>query len=618
MKSGAFSKTLLLMAKILGLIIGGGAVCFILLVLAYMIPVRDSIVETSRDLLAREGWYPRATIQEAMKYDYFHSEYPDVLDGNSDAIILATSAQKPLESPVLQAMTGYNEYFYGTYERYWHGYVVVLRPLLLLFQYDDIRILNMCLQIGLMIALAILMHKRHGALKTVSVVCAYLLMMPIAVQEGLQYTPVFFISFGAMFLLLKFPEFFARNNRDILLFVLIGMLTSYMDLLTSPLCTWGLPVMVWILDERYPKKCLGQLAKVVFTGLAWIAGYGCLWYQKWVYASIILKDNIIAKAFEEVLLRVESGQVEAKGISYRWGAVRVNWEHYATKVFALILILWTVALIVCLLSRKVKSDTKRLSYLLVALSSVVWYMVLSNHTAGHEFFTYRICTVMLLAYMITVADIIVTSEKTSINRVIMTAVVMVVMGIASVGLMCLMTEEHEGFSGNRLSDEILVGEDGLRQGFSPVSRRIDGFAIGLKSESTNGQYVIRLTHDDQVLDTVTIDIASTDGAQWHEIPVKWRVKPFEKYNILVEAVDNNAPVYALITQDEVALTEYDYAMTGSGAELTGQLLGRITYVTIPGTEYMKIFYIITWFGVLMMIYSCVVPNIVLKKKVSVE
>lgn len=43
------------------------------------------------------------------------------------------------------------------YARYWHGYLVVLKPLLLLLDYADIRILNMIVQLLLLVWLIVSM-----------------------------------------------------------------------------------------------------------------------------------------------------------------------------------------------------------------------------------------------------------------------------------------------------------------------------------------------------------------------------------------------------------------------------------------------------------------------------
>lgn len=49
--------------------------------------------------------------------------------------------KKPSDALVIYA-DGQNEYYQQEYARYWHGYKLFLRPLLLVFNYSGIRIIN--------------------------------------------------------------------------------------------------------------------------------------------------------------------------------------------------------------------------------------------------------------------------------------------------------------------------------------------------------------------------------------------------------------------------------------------------------------------------------------------
>lgn len=88
------------------------------------------------------------------------SFYPGVLDNSSDKIMLFTALDtfQSDKSVFYRSMSMYNGYMGLEYSYYWHGYVSILRPILCVISYHDLRFINGLLQMMLIFVLV----KRSG------------------------------------------------------------------------------------------------------------------------------------------------------------------------------------------------------------------------------------------------------------------------------------------------------------------------------------------------------------------------------------------------------------------------------------------------------------------------
>ncbi len=151
---------------------------------------------------------------------------------------------------------------YGeNYAWYWHGYLVILKPLLLLFSYSDLRILNMILISMLILYVTRLCHdKLPKGVATVFGV-TFMFMMPLTILLCLDMANMFYIVLLSMIFLLKRKDFWMNSEKSMLFFMIIGMSTSYMDFLTYPMITLGIPLVTYMtLQVVQNKKAINCLA----------------------------------------------------------------------------------------------------------------------------------------------------------------------------------------------------------------------------------------------------------------------------------------------------------------------------------------------------------------------
>lgn len=367
------------------LLLGGSILGTLLLTLAFLVPVNEENAAASYQILNDEGWYPAAPILTQSLDAYFHSYLPGVLDNGTDSIMLHTAMDTSEGNPLTRAMNMYCTYLHINYSRYWHGYVAILRPLLYFFDFSEIRILNCLGQLLVLMLLTVLIVRKRGWVYGLLMLTSYFLLMPVAMPLSLQFTWVFYIAAVSCLVLLKKQEYFENEQRYLYLFLVIGMLTSYFDLLTYPLFTWGFPI-TWLLVMSRPESSgVERIKKVVFSGLSWIAGYGIMWGLKWIYASLILGKEIFSDAVNEVFVLSGAGSGKEQGFMSRMEAIYTNWKHYEYSIYFLVLALWLAWIIIRSIRKGFKPTANTYAFLLIGCSSIVWYFFLSYHTTVHHF-----------------------------------------------------------------------------------------------------------------------------------------------------------------------------------------------------------------------------------------
>ena len=130
------------------------------------------------------------------------------------------------------------------YARYWHGYLVLLRPLLALFNYEGIRIVLLILTILTAGTLVVLLCKKINLLSGIIFAIGLLSVNIFIVSRSINEILVFLVAFiSSIFLLLRKDKI----KHIGLFFFVVGSVTNYIDLLTAPLVTLGLTAITYFL-----------------------------------------------------------------------------------------------------------------------------------------------------------------------------------------------------------------------------------------------------------------------------------------------------------------------------------------------------------------------------------
>lgn len=384
-------------------------------------------VRESLPLLKAEGRYPRPVLDKRQRA-YMLDNYTDAL--MLDAAIVSTdrgplyaamgcfkgasTADDPIAA-LVQTAAGRRQNA-SPYAYYWHGYQLLLRPSLLLMTYGDIRYLNILLLSALAFWVATALRDRGGRLLAGTFLFSLVLAGFYLAPLSMQFSGIVYLTLLGTLAVLALDRRDALRQWGVELFLVVGMLTSFVDLLTAPLLTLGMPLAVALVllgREERASRAWRSLLLAAGLSLSWAFGYAASWVTKWFAASAVLHSNIVRMAGSELLFRVgardeRSRVAEAlmanflklfpmvRGETLLKSGVVHDW--LASPYVLLLPLAIAVALWLLAFNRKPSEEIARaLPVLWVAPLPYLWIAAASNHSAHHAWFTYRIQAVTVFA-----------------------------------------------------------------------------------------------------------------------------------------------------------------------------------------------------------------------------
>lgn len=395
-------ETFVLLMKELGIVILCTIMGVAALAVTYFVPqhrMRENVWKSSIELYKEGlGSYVWQDIEET-QLDIFtdgliiNVSYTETGDGIRD-ILLGTRVKvdqiNPMESLYEVIALANDNYYIRNYGRYWHGYQVLLRPLLCFFTYSDIRQINMILQLALVWGLVCLFAQSKDWAFIIPLGGVYVFLSPVSLCSSLQYSPCFYIMMFMLYALYIWKGKITDTGKNYL-FVLAGVLTAYFDLLTYPFITLGVPLIAslafdmgrWMTEQRNMWK------NILTHTVSWGIGYVGMWSLKWVIASLFTEENIILDALHEIIYR--SGYF-VEDISYL-DTIKVNLSICNIKVIIPAFLCAAACIVIFRVRKHIAVDRKLFpivgSILFVSLYPFFWYLFTKNHSCGHAYFTWR-------------------------------------------------------------------------------------------------------------------------------------------------------------------------------------------------------------------------------------
>ena len=345
------------------------------------------------------------------------------LDNFTSVLILKTAGYVGEESLVQKALSGYRvdmaaelgqsewdafcNYEFGqnsptgglSYSRYWHGYTLPLRLLLCVLDVANIQMLLYFAQLALFVFVLFLMSRRGLVRLIPGFFLSYFLLMPFASSICLQYIPVTMLMLLACACVLLWDRKISESIGMPALFILLGVLTNYFDLLTFPLVALGFPICLLLALKMEEKTSFLQLFLLTAAcGIGWAMGYAGMWALKWLLVDMISEYSTIWGLFTQIFLRTSNngGKISRVGVALK------NLNVILAKPGYLLLIAVTgVAALISVAKacsgRKIRFDVRSLMLLIVAVVPFVWYLVMANHSNDHTYYTYRNVTMSVMA-----------------------------------------------------------------------------------------------------------------------------------------------------------------------------------------------------------------------------
>ena len=302
-----------------------------------------------------------------------------------------------------------SQYNNSEYSRYWHGSQVVLRTLLMKYNYVEIRYIFMFV-IFLLLGITIyLISKQLGLKIVISFIITICMMYVILIPMSLQYSFIFIVTLITMIAVLVTYKYEKQKFIPVIFFI-TGALATYFDLLTYPLITLGMPIVLTILLENRKKtKLLDQILLSVKLGIMWTIGYGLLFFTKWVIASIILHKDAISLAINKILFRVNGS--EAYPVK-RIDVLKQNFDFFfvptAKELLTIIFVIWAILFV--LTKKKIKDCSIIITLICIAIVPYVWYITFAGHSSIHSWFTNKIQAMTIFAILSAMSECIQISD----------------------------------------------------------------------------------------------------------------------------------------------------------------------------------------------------------------
>ena len=299
------------------------------------------------------------------------------------------------------------------YARYWHGYLIFLRPLLIFFNITEIRTI---LLIAFAILGLIMLYKIYKKIDLGTAII-FLLGMIICdyfyIGNSLQGTSVFLIATIASIILLS------RDIKDkLMFFMVIGGITSFFDFLTVPIVTLGIPLLIYAMignkENSTYKKFYLEISKCC---ICWAVGYLGVWITKWILVDLVYNKKLISSVIEQAKYRTTNSGQKCRFLDVMIQNLSIiRLQFFWALIITIILLVIKIVKIKDL--KRIKFNYKEIViYLCIGCLGIAWYLALKQHSYRHFFFTYRNLWLISTSVLLSVYNILKITNKGKITNV---------------------------------------------------------------------------------------------------------------------------------------------------------------------------------------------------------
>lgn len=273
----------------------------------------------------------------------------------------------------------------GYYGIYWCATVIPLRLGLSFFTYQQLRVINLVLQVLLIVAVTAAMWKAYGWKYAVPVAVIVAAMYMPAVWRSIQQSSCFYLSMGGC-LYMAVRHIRGKDHKPpAMAFMVLGMLSAYFPFLTYPMIILALPLLCHMAGQVQGAPW-DKVKRVVWLSFLWGVGFGVMWSSKWLILWLSGNGDMALTAFNKISdYGTDKGQT-------RLGILLLNLTAYPKKWMAAMLA--PTALLGAWGLYKHRGQWKHylmnmLPFALIMLIPMVWILLTPSHALLHFWFTCR-------------------------------------------------------------------------------------------------------------------------------------------------------------------------------------------------------------------------------------
>lgn len=335
------------------------------------------------------------------------------------------------------------------YSRYWHGSMVLLRPLFVIFDIAGVRMVLGILILLMTVWFEILLFKNRysifGVCYGVGLMLVSVWMCAFCVEYAMPFV-VMSMELPVLFVLLtrayekkdaqndkgKWDEHKLDNQKadkhkldnhkpEVILWAVLacaGIVTAFVDFLTTETITFTMAYILYLIvknrhNQMEPIK--EELICLIKSGIVWLGAYGLMIALKWALALVVLGKDAFFNALSQAALKISGDAtlgnvVGAEVVSDYERISGALWRNigciypfkstmsYGTSMIFIFLVGLIGFSIWYLFREKTKSCINKV-LAIVSLLPVMRFLVLNNHSYIHFFFTYRALLVSVVVIM---------------------------------------------------------------------------------------------------------------------------------------------------------------------------------------------------------------------------
>lgn len=389
--------------KNLSVIAGVVVVGYILLVLVYCIPdkILDKNVRSSAEKLNKEGIYPDV---------YATGSF---LDNFTDAACISIVINRKNDNPFYSAINAFQsgsgkdgvsklyqtvfdkssitEGLYEDHSYLWHGFRIYLRPLLCLYNIQDIRVLCEWIIYALSLILCIMIFRQQqNFFSIIPFLCGFLFFnFQLEALSLLFFNDICVMLTGCIVIACSCIK--GENYTDEI-FAAFGAVIAFTSMLIMPILSVGFMLVFYLIFSKNNYNWKQKIFAVIKHSISWLMGYALVTFLK-VFVSIKFINYSIR------------GQEQ---VTRYWGGSFIDriYMSYAVlyRVFAMsnlklhVMLIGTLIFLTAAIRKKGYMYWKIfMPYLLIAFFPVIWVLVMCGHSGhGWTYYNYSISIFAIL------------------------------------------------------------------------------------------------------------------------------------------------------------------------------------------------------------------------------
>lgn len=281
--------------------------------------------------------------------------------------------------------------------RFFNGYEILIKPLLLITDYAGIRQINLFMTFILYIILCCLMMKRNLKIYILPVTLSMMVINPLSVALCMTFTCFYYCMTIPCIVILAISKG-TLQEKDWLIFGITGACAFYFNMNYFQILSFGMPLVFYFLVIHLPKNAKNLVKKIISLFISWFVGYAGMMIFKWLMYAITLDHQMFVKMYNWVGVRTSTDR------GSRFYGVAINsYTALSNKFWDVLEILFIGYILYQMYKNKKKKNIliSREEIIFLAIMMVIpvcRYIIFSNHVIIHHWVTYRILMMSVLTF----------------------------------------------------------------------------------------------------------------------------------------------------------------------------------------------------------------------------